>query len=61
MEIEEVREFRLKLKAMRPAFRDLLASATRAEEALERAKNAQPHEEAQREHEDTPERHLSIA
>jgi len=37
MELEEVRTFRLKMKAMRPMFRDILASATAAAQAMDRA------------------------
>jgi hypothetical protein len=51
-ELEEVRILRLKLKAARGLIRELLVAATRAEEALERAHNAQPPKEAQRDQED---------
>lgn len=50
-ELDEVRTLRLKLKAARALIRDLAIAAARAEEALDKARNAQP-KEAQRDEED---------
>jgi hypothetical protein len=52
-DLEEIRLLRMKLKAVRPFLRDLLAAATAAEEALDRALAAQPKEGTAHEHEDT--------
>lgn len=43
-ELQEVQLLRLKLKAARNLLRDLGVAAARAEDALERARNAQPEE-----------------
>lgn len=50
-ELEEIKILRLKLKAAKALIRDLSVAVARAEEALERAHNAQP-KEAQRDYEE---------